>query len=915
MTPQTDKEQRESRGRQWHALGVEEVLDELEVESAEGLSPEEADARLREHGPNQLQRAESRPWWRILLAQFRSLVVGLLGGAAILAFATGRWPEGIAVMAVLLVNTAIAFVSEWKAVRSMASLRKLGEQSTQVRRSGTEQEARAADIVPGDIVVLTAGALVPADMRLVQAEHLTVNEAPLTGESVSVSKTVDPVPGDTELAERQNMLYKGTSIADGTAVGVAVATGTRTQLGRISELAETAETTVTPLQERLNELGRRLALLTIGLASLVAVLGFAVRQQESSLVVETALALGIAAIPEGLPIVATIALARGMYLMAKRNALVNRLTAVETLGATRVIFSDKTGTLTENRMRLHKVVAPGGQHTLENGPPPEEPEGGASIRRVVEVGVLCNAASLGEAQGEDNPRGDPTEVALLAGGRSLGIERAALLVERPEVRVEKFDPRLKKMATFHKLDGGYSVAVKGAPKAVLDVCTKIASERGDTLPIDDQARSEWLERANALAAEGLRTLAMATKQVESKDGEPYEDLCFLGCVGLLDPPREQVKEAIDTCQAAGIRVEMVTGDQAETARAIAAAVGIVGDEEDPDTVVMFGRDLQDPDELDDRQREKIYRANIFARVSPEQKLNLVRIYQDRGEVVAMTGDGVNDAPALKKADIGIAMGQRGTEAAKQVAEMVLKDDAFETIVVAVQQGRVIFSNIRKSVIFMLTTNVAEVMAVTVATLASWTLPLLPLQILYLNVLTDVLPSLALGVGPASGKEMSEPPRAPQEAVLTRHHWMEITGLAAVIAATVLGGNLLGQRWLGVTELEAVTISFLTLAFGKLWFTFNLRSPKSGILRNEVTRNRWVWTAIGLCAVLLVAAVYLPGLSDLLQTKVLGWRSWALLLGMSFVPLIVGQSVRGLQRTRAVPQRRRGGRPSAAASAR
>lgn len=840
---------------------------------------------------------QARPWWRILLAQFRSVVVYLLGGAAILAFASGRGTEGVAVAAVLLVNTAIGFASEWKAERSMAALRELGEHTTRVRRAGTETALGAHEIVPGDVVLLEAGALVPADLRIVEAEHLRVNEAPLTGESVPSSKLVDPIPTDTDLAERQNMLYKGTTIADGRAVGVVVATGTRTELGRISELAETAEDTAAPLQKRLDRMGRRLALLTVAIAALVAVIGFAVRRQEATLVIETALALGIAAIPEGLPIVATIALARGMHLMAKRNALVNRLTAVETLGATRVIFSDKTGTLTENRMQLHKVITPEGELRLD-GESRRQLDGKQVIRRVLEIGVLCNAASLEESQGEDNPRGDPTEVALLAGAASLGIERSALLREKPEARVEKFEPRLKKMATFHEHDGGYFVAVKGAPRAVLDVCTAIATPDGSAAQIDDEARQEWLDRASVLAAEGLRLLAMAEKQVESEGVEPYEGLCFLGCVGLLDPPRERVKEAIDTCQAAGIRVEMVTGDQPETAQAIAEAVGIVGGEGDPETVVMLGHDLRPADELDDRQREQLLRANIFARVSPKQKLDLVHVYQERGEVVAMTGDGVNDAPALKQADIGIAMGKRGTEAARQVADMVLQDDAFETIVMAVEQGRVIFANIRKSVMFMLTTNVAEVIAVTVATVAGWTLPLLPLQILYLNVLTDVFPALALGVGPAGGDEMRQPPRNPREAVLTGKHWQEISGLAAVIAASVLGGLLIGLRWLGMSELEAVTISFLTLAFGKLWFTFNLRSPKSGMLRNEVTRNPWVWGAIGLCIALLLAAVYLPVLSDVLQTRELDWRGWGLILVMSVIPLLAGQLLRELQRRRA-----------------
>ncbi|WP_404361787.1 cation-translocating P-type ATPase [Marinobacter sp.] len=898
-------DERRSNGPQkhnWHAGDIADVLAELDVRTENGLTDDEAQERLKRYGPNQLRVAESRPWWQILLGQFHSIVIYLLGGAAILAFATGRLPEGFAVLAVLLVNTAIGFVSEWKAVRSMAALRRLGEHMTRVRRDGREREIAAPEIVPGDIVLLEAGDLVPADLRLIEAEHLRVNEAPLTGESVPVSKLTDSLAEDTDLADRRNMLYKGTSIADGKALAAVAATGSETELGRVSALAESAEGTVTPLQQRLNQLGRRLAVLTIFIAIAVAAVGFLVRAQEAALVIETALALGVAAIPEGLPIVATIALARGMYLMAARNALVNQLTAVETLGATRVIFSDKTGTLTENRMRLQKIVTPTGELVLGESGAGEALADKEGVRRVLEVGVLCNGASLSQEQGEDNPRGDPTEVALLAGGKDLGLERDSLLEDQPEARVEKFEPRLKKMATFHEDNGQYYVAVKGAPEAVLEVCSNILADDG-TEPLDDETRQKWAERASQLAGEGLRLLAMAEKRTEDRDSDPYEELCFLGLAGLLDPPREKVKEAIDTCQAAGIRVEMVTGDQIETATAIARAVGIVGGKDDPETVSMLGRDIGSPEDIDEERQQKIYRANIFARVSPEQKLDLVTIYQNQGEIVAMTGDGVNDAPALKKADIGIAMGKRGTEAAKQVADMVLKDDAFETIVAAVRQGRVIFGNIRKSVVFMLTTNVAEVLAVAVATGAGWPLPLLPLQILYLNVLTDVFPALALGVGPAGGTEMKEPPRDPGESVLTRAHWTEITGFAALMAACVLSALLLADHWLGLTELEAVTVSFLTLAFGKLWFTFILRSPKSPILRNEITRNPWVWGALALCIALLAAAVYLPVLSGLLQTRILGWQAWLLLLTMSVIPFVAGQVVREIQRRRLSEQDR------------
>lgn len=885
----------------WHALDAEDVRARLEVDPDQGLGEDEVEARRREHGENGMARVATRSGWRILLGQFRTIPIQLLAAAAVLAFATGRLAEGLAVVAVIVVNTAIGFVSEWRAVRSMAALRSLGEHRARVVRGGRERTVGAVDLVPGDVTLVTEGELVPADLRLMDGDHLRVNEASLTGESVPADKLPSPVDREAELAEQSCMLFEGTSVVDGSARGVVVATGRHTALGRISELAQRAESGAPPLQERLDRLGRRLAWVVIAVAVVVGALGLAVRGQDAELVIETALALGIAAIPEALPIVATIALARGMWVMARRNALIERLTAVETLGATRVVFTDKTGTLTENRVRLTRVGTAAGDVQFDEGTAGDGPSGHAEevdalARRVVELGVLCNGASLDDGSDEDSGRGDPTEIALLEGGRALGFERAALLDERPERRVRRFDPEVAMMATFHAAHGGFTVAVKGAPEAVLEVADREATEDGEQ-PLDDAARDLWRERADELADQGLRLLAMAEKQVDSERADPYTELCWVGLVGLLDPPLEHVEEAIDACQAAGIRVEMLTGDQPRTALAIARAVGIVGGEGDPETSVMRGREIGPLEEADEDHRGRIHRANIFARVSPEQKLDLVRIYQDHGEIVAMTGDGVNDAPALQQADIGVAMGRRGTDAAKQVADMVLRDDSFESIVAAVSEGRVIFSNIRKAVMFLVCTNVAEVLAVSIATLAGWPLPLRPLQILYLNVLTDVFPALALGVGPATGDEMRESPRDPQEAVLTRGHWLAVTGWSTLIAACVLGSLLYARHGLGLEVPAAVTVSFLTIAFGKLWFVFVLRSPRQGFFDSAVVRNGWIWASIGLCTALLVAAVYLPGLSALLETRDPGPRGIGLMLGASLVPVLVGQVVLAVRRGR------------------
>ncbi|MFO8149428.1 MAG: cation-transporting P-type ATPase [Trueperaceae bacterium] len=883
------------------ARGVDEVVGALEVDPARGLDAQEVERRRERHGPNRLGEARRRGPLRILVDQFASTVVLVLVAAEVLALVFGRGAEAIAIAAVLIVNTAIGFVSEWRATRAMNALRELARPDVRVRREGAERTVAEDELVPGDVVIVEAGDRGPADVRLIEANGLQVDESALTGESVAVAKRTDAVGDDAPLAERSGMFFKGTVATAGSAEGLVVATGTATELGRISELAATAEGRMSPLRRRLDRLGRRLALLTLVLAATVAALGLLVGQDPTRMI-ETALALAVAAIPEALPIVATIALAHGMWLLARQNAVVNRLPAVETLGATQVILTDKTGTLTENRMQLVRVVTAADEHHLGGGrerrggaqaeDEPAEPEG--TLRRVLEVGALCNNVSVADDADDEaeGPQGDPTEVALALGARRLGLDRATLLERQPEVREEPFDAERMLMATFHRReDDDVRVAVKGAPGAVLDVCTQVAGEEG-TRELGESARREWVERADALAAEGLRVLAVAERSTEDADADPYRELTLLGLVGLEDPPREGVRWAVEECQRAGITVVLATGDQAATAHAIARQTSIVADE---GAEVVEGADLPASGDLGEDERRRVLDTRVFARVNPEQKLRLIEALQAEGRVVAMTGDGINDAPALETADIGVAMGRRGTDAAREAADMVLQDDAFETIVAAVRQGRIIFGNIRKAVMFVLCTNLAEVLAVAVASvLGAFTalpLPLLPLQILYLNVLTDVFPALALAVGRGADDVMTQPPRPREEAVLTAAHWREIAGWSLVLAASVLAASAVATFVLGMATLQAITVSFLTLAFGKLWFTFVLRAPGTGVLRNDVVRNPWVWAALALCVPLLLAAVYLPGLSDVLRTRAPGAGGWALLLGLSLVPFAVGQAVR------------------------
>ena len=862
------------------------VLDALES-APEGLDNDEAQRRLDEYGPNRLQEIEHRSVLEILWEQLKSLVVLLLVVAMGVSFLFGQTIEGLAIAVVLAINTAIGFFTEWRAVRSMEALQKLGEVTARVRRNGETQVIPAKEVVPGDIVLAESGALIPADLRLLEGDRLQVDESALTGESMPVDKNTEPVAPDTPLAERTCMAYKGTAVAEGRGTGVVVATGMETELGAISAMVETAETGETPLEQKLDRLGRRLVWLTVGIAATVAGAGL-LAGRPLFLMIETGIALAVAAIPEGLPIVATVALAHGMWIMLRRNAFIRRLSAVETLGATTLICTDKTGTLTENRMAARRLLLADRPVDLSPGERPDldVDDTDPRLQTAIEVGVLCNGAEY-NADAPEESTGDPLELALLALGHDTGRARPTLLDEYPLVKEVPFDRETTMMATYHEGDDGPFVAVKGAPEAVLDACTSVVDVDG-VADLGDDDRAEWHEKSEDLAAEGLRVLALARRPIDTEDAPPYEDLALLGLVALLDPPREDVRPVIERCQQAGIRVAMVTGDHPETARAIAEAVGLDVDGER----VVKGDLFTDIDALDDGQRERLRQAVVFARVTPKQKLDLVDLYQDAGQIVAMTGDGVNDAPALRSADIGVAMGKRGTDVAREAADMVLRDDAFSSIIAAVNQGRVIFDNIRKFVVYLLSGNVGEILGVGAAATVGLPLPLLPLQILYLNVLNDVFPALALGVGRGTEGAMDRPPRDPDESVVTPHHWRLIGGYGALIAVPLLGAFLVALYPLGMSTAQAVTVSFLTLSISRLLHVFNMRTPESGLFDNEISRTPYVWGAIALCIGLLLLAVYWPPLASILSVVPPGFDGWILIAGASVLPLLVGQAYLG-----------------------
>lgn len=881
-------------------ISPDEVLRGLDVRPENGLSRGDVRRRRKRYGPNRLREAKRKSVWAILFDQFKSLIVVFLFAAVAVSLVAGDHLEALAIGAVILVNGLIGFVSELQAVRSMEALRRLGSVPATVRREGDVKRIPAERLVPGDIVLVEGGDVVTADLRLIEESKLQADEAALTGESIPVDKTLETLASDTLLPERTNMLFKGTAVSRGAGAGVVVATGMQTELGTISALVdESFDTGKTPLEKRLDHLGNNLIWLTLLITAIVAATGI-LAGRDTLVVLKTSIALAVAAIPEGLPIVATLALARGMWRMARRNALINRLAAVETLGATDIICTDKTGTLTEGQMTVRTIVTAGGRTTVTGGASTDvgsfERDGKtidlakhpASLA-LLEVGVLCSDASWDPAKGERGAIGDPVEVALLVAGSKAGMEKNALLARTPEEREVAFDPDVKMMATYHRTEEGLRVAVKGAPETILAASSALLS--GDNVTkLDERDREVWLERNASLAASGLRVLAFAQKTVADSGAEPYEDLHFLGFVGMVDPPRLDVRGAIADCLEAGVRVVMMTGDQVPTARYVGREVGLLAES---DEAVLEGRELAPPEELDEKAEEKVLRTTTFARVTPKQKLDLVRLCQSHGHIVAMTGDGVNDAPALKQADIGIAMGKRGTQVAREASDMILGDDAFSTIVTAVEQGRVIFGNIRTFVRYLISCNVSEILVVFLATIANAPLPILPLQILFLNLVTDVFPALALGLGEGDRLVMQDPPRSPSEPLLTRSHWLGIGAYGVLIAASVLGALAAALFYLNLSESEAVTISFLTLAMAQLWHVFNMRARGTSLVRNAIVRNPFVWGALLLCTFLILSAVYMPGLNIVLATTDPGVSGWLLALGMSFVPLVVGQAARWL----------------------
>ncbi len=864
----------------WHALEPHDVSVSLKVDPNIGLTPAEVNERLR-YGPNALQRIQSRPVWRVLVDQFASIVIALLAIAAVISWATGDGAEAIAILIVLILNAAVGFATEWQAGRALDALRRQSHTLTRIRRAGFESTIDAEELVPGDIVILNAGDRVPADARLLEAVRLEAQESALTGESTTVEKSVRAVSVETPLAERRSMLYLGTAVTAGRAVAIVVSTGTATELGKIGRLVATSTKERSPLEIQLAQLGRRLVYLVLAIAAIVMVTGW-LRGDGLWLMVEVGISLAVAAVPEGLPAVTTLILALGVLRMAQQRAIMRRLPAVETLGSTTVICADKTGTLTENRMTVREYYLSDGRR-IEIAAPEKLLETDPLLQQALRIGVLCNEASF-RSGGTDETRtiGDPTETALLVVADALVLDVSHERAVHPKIAEQPFHASTKRMTTLHrKIDGQHFAALKGAPAVVLDACSDYRDAAGNTVPLDDDALARFIAANEQMANRALRVLALAIKHFETDTEHSSEKALesgytFVGLVGMIDPPRSGVAEAIQRAKTAGIRTVMLTGDQLNTAIAIARELGL-GQEE---PVALHARELIDtePARLADLARN----TDVFARVSPEEKLRIVEALQQVGEVVAVTGDGVNDAPALKRANIGIAMGQRGTEVAKEAADVVLADDNFETILKAVEGGRTIYANISKFVHMMFSHNLGEVLVIFTAIAAGWPLPLLPLQILWMNLVTDVFPALALAVEPASKDIMQQPPRSSHTTLLSKPFLVLIGWQAAMLAAIVLGAYTWALDVYGPSP-HSRTIALFALVAVQLGHTFNCRSRTRSAF-DGFFRNPFLWVAALIVVMLQLFAVYLSPLAAVLGTVKPLATDWIVIASCGLLPI-------------------------------
>jgi Ca2+-transporting ATPase len=921
FTPQVIATKHEEHA--WHAMQSTDVLNRLDTLADKGLTSEEAAKRLEKYGPNALREAPPTTFLQMLREQFSSFVVILLIVAAVISAILGDYIEAAAIMAIVILNAVLGVVQERRAEQALAALRKLAAPEAHVIRDGLRQVVPAHQLVPGDLVLLEAGNYIPADLRLLEAVNLRIEEAALTGESVPVQKDSSArLETDIPLGDRKNTAFMGTLVNYGRGKGVVVGTGMYTQIGLIAEMLQSVENEPTPLQRRLEQLGKTLGYACLVICALVFIEGWLEGNNPLDMFM-VAVSLAIAAVPEGLPAVVTISLALGMREMIKRHALIRRLSSVETLGSATVICSDKTGTLTQNEMTATRLWVDGqfvdvtGSGYMPQGEflvdkKPVKLTDYQAALTALWVAALNNDADLEILDGENGQStyrmvGDPTEGAMIVAAVKAGASLSELNGDYPRLQEIPFDAVRKRMLTIHALQNprvedispfddekskpkGYAVLVKGAPDMVLELCQRYQTMDDTVHTLDENRRMEILRANDVMTQDALRVLGLAYRLIPELPATPQaesleKDLVFAGLIGMIDPPRAEATPALAKAAAAGIRTIMITGDYPNTARAIAESIGLLN----PSHQVLTGADL---DAMNDNELMKqVAYTDVFARVSPEHKMRIVEALRDSGEVVAMTGDGVNDAPSIKRADIGVAMGITGTDVAKESADMVLTDDNYASIVSAVEQGRIIYSNIRKFVYYLISCNLAEIAIIFLGTLFSKSSPLTAIQLLWLNLVTDGAPALALGTEKGDPDIMDNPPRPPKEPIINRYMQVGIAVQTVAITAVTLTAYFVGLHVRPDMPEFAESMAFVTLSFSELLRAYTARSERYPILKIGLFSNRNMNLGVGSSLVLLLLVIYVPFFNPIFNTTPLGWAEWQLVLPLLIIPSIAAELVK------------------------
>jgi len=899
-----------------HTLPIADVAQVLGTDVDRGLSATEATRRLSEFGPNELQEAPRPGLWQLLLRQFKSFLVIILVVACIISLVLGEWIDAIAILTIVVLNAVLGVVQESRAEEALAALKKMAAPEANVIRDGHAVTVPAADLVPGDVVLLEAGDFVPADVRLIEVANVRVDESALTGESVPVEKEPKSLSdGNAALGDRHNMGFFGTTVVYGRGRAMVVSTGMVTQIGQIAAMIQSFEDEETPLQKRLDQLGKWLGIAALVVSGIVFVLGTLGGQDVLEMFM-VAVSLAIAAVPEGLPAVVTIGLALGLQRMVKRHALIRNLPAVETLGSATTICSDKTGTLTQNQMTVVRVYVDGleaevsgrGYDPVGEYLGPDGKFDAASHRQVgllLTGSALCNDAQLERGDGDQGwvIRGDATEAALVVAAAKAGLWKEALAQEHVRVAEAPFDSTRKRMATVHPggAAGRYVVYVKGAPDILVDLSTRLVTADG-VVEMTPERKAEILERNRSMAGQALRVLGLAYGETDTLPDNPTpedleHDLAFVGLLGMIDPPRPEVRRAIQVARRAGLGTYMVTGDYRETAVAIGRDLGLMNEGD----LVLSGAEIS---EIPDDEFVKIApKVRVYARVSPEHKVRLVEALRANGHVVAMTGDGVNDAPAVKRANIGVAMGVTGTDVTKQTADMVLTDDNYASIVSAIEEGRIIYSNIRKFVYYLLSCNVGEILIVFVATLLGWPVPLSAIQLLVLNLLTDGAPALALGLEKGDPDIMDRPPRPVTEPILNREMLVGIGVQAVAIAVSTLTAYRLGIHWFPNDIGMARAMAFATLTLSELFRAYTARSEYFSVFRIGFFSNRFMQYAVLVSIALLILMFYVPALHSVFDTRSLTFGHWLDILPLALIPSVAAEATKAMLLRRTAHQRR------------